>query len=144
MTKSPASSPGQRPWTSVPDEKGHFGLFGGRFVPETLMPALEELSQAFGEAVKDSTFKAELDDLLTNYAGRPTPVYEAARLSKILGGARIFLKREDLAHTGAHKINNALGQVLLAKRMGKKAHHRRDRGRPARGGHRHRRRPFGA
>ena len=120
MTKSPDSSPGPRPWKSVPDENGHFGLFGGRFVPETLMPALEELSRAFAEARKDAAFRAELDDLLKNYAGRATPLYEAKRLSRSLGGARIFLKREDLAHTGAHKINNALGQVLLASRMGKK------------------------
>jgi len=89
-------------------------------VPETLMPALEELSRAFAEARKDAAFRAELDDLLKNYAGRATPLYEAKRLSRSLGGARIFLKREDLAHTGAHKINNALGQVLLASRMGKK------------------------
>ena len=83
------------------------------------MPALEELSRAFAEAIKDPAFKAELNGLLENYVGRATPVYEAVRLSKALGGARIFLKREDLAHTGAHKINNALGQVLLARRMGK-------------------------
>jgi len=89
-------------------------------VPETLMPALEELSRAFAQVSKDADFRAELDDLLENYAGRATPLYEAKRLSQSLGGARIFLKREDLAHTGAHKINNALGQVLLASRMGKK------------------------
>jgi tryptophan synthase beta chain len=102
-----------------PDPQGHFGTFGGRFVPETLMPALEDLVSAYYQAAADPEFQAELDDLLANYVGRPTPLYEAVRLSRHLGGARIFLKREDLAHTGAHKINNALGQVLLAKRMGK-------------------------
>jgi tryptophan synthase beta chain len=103
-----------------PDERGHFGPYGGRYVPETLMAPLEELERAFYEAQRDEAFQAELKELLENYAGRPTPLYEARRLSAELGGARIFLKREDLLHTGAHKINNCLGQILLARRMGKK------------------------
>lgn len=103
-----------------PDERGHFGPYGGRYVPETLMAPLEELERAFYEAQRDEAFQAELRELLENYAGRPTPLYEARRLSAELGGARIFLKREDLLHTGAHKINNCLGQILLARRMGKK------------------------
>jgi tryptophan synthase beta chain len=99
---------------------GRFGIYGGRYVPETLMAALEELEAAYGEAQKDEAFKAELDDLLRNYCGRPTPLYFAKRLTELCGGAKIYLKREDLLHTGAHKINNALGQGLLARRMGKK------------------------
>ena len=102
-----------------PDARGHFGPYGGRFVPEVLMAPLEELEAAYREAVADAAFQAELQLLLTTYAGRPTPLYYARRLSERLGGARIYLKREDLLHTGAHKINNALGQALLAKRMGK-------------------------
>jgi tryptophan synthase beta chain len=98
---------------------GRFGVYGGRYVPETLMAALEELEHAYGEAQKDAAFKAELDDLLHNYCGRPTPLYFAKRLTDMCGGAKIYLKREDLLHTGAHKINNALGQGLLARRMGK-------------------------
>ncbi len=105
---------------SLPDPKGHFGPYGGRFVPETLMSPLEELEQAYDEAIADPQFQSELDNLLKNYAGRPTPLYFAKRLSEKIGGAKIYLKREDLLHTGAHKINNALGQALLAKRMGKK------------------------
>jgi tryptophan synthase beta chain len=104
----------------TPDAGGHFGPYGGRYVPETLMAPLEELEQAYSTARQDPAFQAELDDLLRNYAGRPTPLYEAKRLSENLGGARIFFKREDLLHTGAHKINNCLGQVLLARRMGKR------------------------
>lgn len=104
---------------TVPDEHGYFGEFGGRFVPETLMPALNELEAAYRAAVADSAFQQELAHLQATYIGRPTPVTYAARLSDYLGGARVYLKREDLAHTGAHKINNALGQALLAKRMGK-------------------------
>ncbi len=104
----------------MPDSKGHFGPYGGRFVPETLMAPLEEIERSFTEAREDAAFQAELKDLLENYAGRPTPLYEAKRLSAELGGARIFIKREDLLHTGAHKINNCLGQILLARRMGKK------------------------
>ncbi len=103
-----------------PDAGGHFGPYGGRFVPETLMAPIEALEAAYLEAKADPAFQAELDDLLTHYAGRPTPLYYARRLSESLGGAKIYLKREDLLHTGAHKINNCLGQVLLARRMGKK------------------------
>ena len=99
--------------------KGYFGEFGGRFAPETLMAPLEELERAFGRFRRDARFRRELDDLLRNYGGRPTPISEAPRLSAGAGGARIALKREDLLHTGAHKLNNCLGQVLLAKRMGK-------------------------
>jgi tryptophan synthase beta chain len=98
---------------------GRFGVYGGRYVPETLMAALEELEVAYAEAQGDAAFQAELDDLLKNYCGRPTPLYFAKRLSEQCGGAKIYLKREDLLHTGAHKINNALGQGLLARRMGK-------------------------
>ncbi len=105
---------------SLPDRKGHFGAFGGKFVPETLMPALKELEEAYSEAKKDKDFHDRLEKYLADYAGRPTPLYFAERLTRSLGGAKIYLKREDLAHTGAHKINNTLGQVLLAKRMGKK------------------------
>ena len=106
--------------TSQPDSTGHFGPYGGRFVPEVLMAPLEELEKAYREAAADPAFQAELADLLHNYAGRPTPLYYAKRLSASLGGAKIYLKREDLLHTGAHKINNCLGQALLARRMGKK------------------------
>ncbi len=105
--------------TQGPDESGHFGQFGGKFVPETLMPALQELEAAYAEALADPDFQANLLALQRDYVGRPTPLYHAASLSKQIGGAQIYLKREDLAHTGAHKINNALGQALLAKRMGK-------------------------
>lgn len=103
-----------------PDAKGFYGKFGGQFVPETLMTAVIELDKAYREAKEDPSFQAELDDLLKNYVGRETPLYHAKRLTNHIGGAQIYLKREDLNHTGAHKINNALGQVLLAKRMGKK------------------------
>ena len=103
----------------TPDAGGHFGPYGGKYVPETLMAPLEELERAYYEARQDPSFQAELADLLANYAGRPTPLYEAKRLSQQLGGARIFIKREDLLHTGAHKINNCLGQILVARRMGK-------------------------
>ena len=106
--------------TSQPDSTGHFGPYGGRFVPEVLMAPLEELEQAYAQACADPQFQAELADLQTHYAGRPTPLYYAKRLSETLGGAKIYLKREDLLHTGAHKINNCLGQTLLARRMGKK------------------------
>jgi tryptophan synthase beta chain len=105
---------------SQPDATGHFGPYGGRFVPEVLMAPLEELERAYHGASADAAFQAELADLLHNYAGRPTPLYFATRLSETLGGAKIYLKREDLLHTGAHKINNCLGQALLARRMGKK------------------------
>ena len=99
---------------------GRFGVYGGRYVPETLVAALDELEHAYEAAKADAAFQAELTALLTDYAGRPTPLYFAKRLTETLGGAKIYLKREDLLHTGAHKINNALGQGLLAKRMGKK------------------------
>ena len=105
---------------SLPDERGRFGPYGGRFVPETLMCLLEDLEAAYGEAKGDPEFKRELDTYLREYVGRPTPLYFAERLTKALGGAKIYLKREDLAHTGAHKINNTMGQILLARRMGKK------------------------
>ena len=103
-----------------PDAGGHFGPYGGRFVPEILMAPLEELEHAYAEAREDPAFQAELNDLLEHYAGRPTPLYYAKRLSAELGGAKILIKREDLLHTGAHKINNCLGQILLARRMGKR------------------------
>jgi tryptophan synthase beta chain len=106
--------------TAQPDAKGHFGPYGGVFVPETLMTALEELTQAYEAARKDPEFRRELNQLLAEFVGRPTPLYLAERLTAQLGGAKIYLKREDLLHTGAHKINNAMGQILLAKRMGKK------------------------
>jgi tryptophan synthase beta chain len=105
---------------SQPDATGHFGPYGGRFVPEVLMAPLEEVERAWLEARVDPVFQTELRDLLKTYAGRPTPLYFCRRLSETLGGARIYLKREDLLHTGAHKINNCLGQVLLARRMGKR------------------------
>ena len=103
-----------------PDARGYFGPYGGRFVPETLVEPVEALEVAYREAREDADFTVELTALLKHFVGRPTPVYEATRLSAEIGGARLFLKREDLAHTGAHKINNALGQGLLAKRMGKR------------------------
>ncbi len=106
---------------SLPDNTtGHYGRFGGRFVPETVMYALEELEREYYAIKKDRDFQTQLDDLYRNYAGRPTPMYFASHLTKHCGGARIYLKREDLAHTGAHKINNTLGQGLLAQRMGKR------------------------
>ena len=103
-----------------PDRRGYYGAFGGRFVPETLVAPIEALERAYLNARADPAFQAEFDRLLTDYVGRPTPLWEAARLGAACGGARVFLKREDLNHTGAHKINNALGQALLARRMGKR------------------------
>jgi tryptophan synthase beta chain len=103
-----------------PDRTGHFGSFGGRYVSETLMPALVELEEAYRRIRRDPDFKKELRDLLSEYVGRPTPLTHAPRLSEKLGGAQIWLKREDLCHTGAHKINNTIGQILIARRMGKK------------------------
>ena len=103
-----------------PDAHGHFGPFGGQFVPETLMAALDELEQAFHQARRDASFRRELSDYLQRYAGRPTPLYLTRRLGNALGGLKVYLKREDLLHTGAHKINNAIGQALLAVRMGKR------------------------
>src|SRR5204863_2846456 len=103
-----------------PDERGHFGLFGGRFVAETLMPVILDLEQAYAAARADPAFQAEMDNYLTHYVGRPSPLYFAERLTAHCNGAKIYLKREDLNHTGAHKINNSLGQVLVAKHMGKR------------------------
>src|SRR6476661_9551935 len=102
-----------------PDERGHFGIYGGRFVAETLMPLILEMERAYNAAKNDPAFKREMDGYLKNYVGRPSPLYFAERLTAHFGGAKIYLKREDLNHTGAHKINNCLGQILLAKRMGK-------------------------
>ena len=116
MSSTYLTSPAPIPAASTP---GRFGKYGGRYVPETLMAALLELEHAYAEAQKDEAFQAELASLLHDYCGRPTPLYFAKRLSETLGGAKIYLKREDLLHTGAHKINNALGQALLARRMGK-------------------------
>jgi tryptophan synthase beta chain len=106
--------------TQVPDAKGHFGPFGGRYVPETLIPALDELTREYEAARRDGSFLAEFNGYLRDFVGRPTPLYFAERLTRQLGGPKIYIKREDLCHTGAHKINNALGQALLARRMGKK------------------------
>src|SRR2546423_4220852 len=103
-----------------PDSLGHWGRYGGRFVPETLMAPLEELTAAYDAARADESFQSELDQLLRDYAGRPTPLFFAKRLTEHCGGGRIYLKREDLLHTGAHKINNTLGQILLAQRMKKR------------------------
>jgi len=105
---------------NLPDRSGRFGIYGGKYVPETLMPLLSELEEAYKEAKRDPEFKKELSYYLKNYAGRPSPLYFARRLTEHLGGAKIYLKREDLNHTGAHKINNTIGQALLSKRMGKK------------------------
>src|SRR4029077_9559460 len=113
------ASNGARARVSAPHEPGRFGVYGGRYVPETLMAALEELEREYDKAKRDKKFQARLDLLLKTYAGRPTPLFFARRLSEKLGGAKIYLKREDLLHTGAHKINNCLGQGLLVERMGK-------------------------
>ena len=104
----------------VPDSRGHFGRYGGRFVPETLVPALSELENAYKKYSKDKNFIKDLSTLQRDYIGRPTGLYYAKNLTAKLGGAKIYLKREDLCHTGAHKINNAIGQALLAKKLGKK------------------------
>ena len=104
---------------SAPDARGKFGEYGGRYVAETLMHALDQLGDLYGEATTDPDFQREFHDDLATYVGRPTPLYFAERLSQAVGGTRIFLKREDLNHTGAHKVNNTIGQALLAKRMGK-------------------------
>ncbi len=103
----------------LPDKRGHFGFFGGKFVPETVMSALEELEKVYLRAKSDKKFQKEFNYYLSQYAGRPTPLYRAERLGKKLGGAKVYLKREDLCHTGAHKINNTVGQLLLARKMGK-------------------------
>lgn len=107
-------------YTKMPDERGHFGIYGGRFVSETLMEAIDELQQAYEKSINDKDFQAQFDADLAYYVGRPSPLYHAERLSREVGGAQIFLKREDLNHTGAHKINNTIGQALLARAMGKK------------------------
>src|SRR5215468_7487699 len=104
---------------SMPDAQGHFGLYGGRFVAETLMPLILDLEAAYEEAKNDPAFHAELQNLNTYYAGRPSPLYYAERLTKHLGGAKVYFKRDELNHTGSHKINNCLGQILLARRMSK-------------------------
>src|SRR5438046_7069545 len=106
--------------TSEPDEHGHWGKFGGRYVPETLVAPLEALTKEFTRSRQDADFWRELDQLLRDYCGRPTPLFHAQRLTAHAGGAQIYLKREDLSHTGSHKINNAMGQALLARRMGKR------------------------
>ena len=115
-----SSTPSLNSYRALPDPDGHFGNFGGRFVAETLMPLILELEQAYKDAKNDPAFKKEMDYYLRHYVGRENPLYFAERLSDHLGGAKIYFKREDLNHTGAHKINNCLGQVLLAMRMGKK------------------------
>ena len=122
MARSPRLSrpPRERNPRRWPDAAGHFGAFGGRYVPETLIPALDELVRAYTESRADRGFAAEVNRCLASYVGRPTPLYFAERLTRALGGAAVYLKREDLCHTGAHKINNTIGQVLLAKRMGKR------------------------
>ena len=114
-----AISPSPNSFRTGPDERGHFGIFGGRYVAETLMPLILELEKAYTEAKADPAFQKELDYLLEHYAGRPSPLYYAKRLTEKLGGAKIYLKRDELNHTGSHKINNVLGQVLMARRMGK-------------------------
>jgi Tryptophan synthase beta chain len=105
---------------TLPDKNGHFDIFGGRYAAETLMPALLELEEAYSKANQDKSFAKEFDRYQRQYAGRPTPLYFAQRMTKALGGAKVYLKREDLNHTGSHKINNTLGQALLARRMGKR------------------------
>jgi len=109
----------EKKFSDMPDERGHFGIYGGMFVSETLMEPLQELKKAYYDYLQDEDFIAELDKDLSDYVGRPSPLYLAERWSRELGGAKIYLKREDLNHTGAHKVNNTVGQMLLAKRMGK-------------------------
>jgi tryptophan synthase beta chain len=121
----------------LPDATGHFGEFGGRYAPEILMSALLELEEAYLKIKTDPEFKNEFEYYLREYVGRPNPLYYAERLTEELGGAKIYLKREDLNHTGAHKINNTIGQILLARRMGKKTDYRRDRGGATRRCHSH-------
>jgi tryptophan synthase beta chain len=117
MTANSQAKPNS--YKTLPDQSGHFGLFGGRFVAETLMPLILEVEKAYDAATADPTFQAELDDFLKHYVGRPSPLYFAQRLTEYLGGAKIYFKRDELNHTGAHKINNTMGQILLARRMGK-------------------------
>lgn len=116
---SEAASTKLNSYRTGPDEAGHFGIYGGRFVAETLMPLILQLEQAYNDAKQDETFQNELKDLLTHYGGRPSPLYYAERLTEHLGGAKIYFKRDELNHTGSHKINNCLGQIKLAQRMGK-------------------------
>jgi tryptophan synthase beta chain len=118
MTTNSAEKPNT--FKTLPDSDGHFGIYGGRYVAETLMPLILSVEKAYDEAQADPAFQAELDDYLTHYVGRPSPLYHARRLSDHLGGAKIYFKRDELNHTGAHKINNTMGQILLARRMGKK------------------------
>lgn len=122
QAKGSPASPGPAGWSqyNLPDAQGHFGQFGGRFVAETLMHALEELEAVYRERMGDEAFQAQFKEELRSYVGRPTPLYHAERLSTELGGAQVYMKREDLNHTGAHKVNSALGQALLAKHMGKR------------------------
>ena len=117
MTTNSAEKPNT--FKTLPDSDGHFGIYGGRYVAETLMPLILSVEKAYDEAQADPAFQAELDDYLTHYVGRPSPLYHARRLSDHLGGAKIYFKRDELNHTGAHKINNTMGQILLARRMGK-------------------------
>jgi tryptophan synthase beta chain len=117
--KNPPMSGSPNSWSQWPDANGRFGAFGGRYVAETLMPLVLDLEQEYARAKADPTFQAEFDWLLEHYVGRPSPLYYAERLTKHFGGAKIYLKRDELNHTGAHKINNCIGQVLLARRMGK-------------------------
>ncbi len=120
IDKSPKQKPASVDYSSMPDERGHFGVYGGIFASETLMQALDELRDAYETTKTDADFQAQFDEDLAQYVGRPSPLYFAERLTSRVGGAQIFLKREDLNHTGAHKINNTIGQGLLAKKMGKK------------------------
>ena len=117
MTETSSVKPNS--YRTLPDQSGHFGLFGGRFVAETLMPLILEVEKAYDAVKADPTFQAELDEFLEHYVGRPSPLYFAERLTEELGGAKIYFKRDELNHTGAHKINNTMGQILLARRMGK-------------------------
>ncbi|MEO1794116.1 MAG: tryptophan synthase subunit beta [Pseudomonadota bacterium] len=119
MATAELTEPKRNTYREGPDERGHFGQYGGRFVAETLMPLILELEQAYNAAKADPEFQAELNDLLVHYGGRPSPLYFAERLTEHLGGAKIYFKRDELNHTGSHKINNCLGQILLARRMGK-------------------------
>ncbi|MDU1666895.1 MAG: tryptophan synthase subunit beta, partial [Bradyrhizobium sp.] len=107
-------------YRSGPDERGHFGIFGGRFVAETLMPLILDLEKAYADAKADPAFQAEMNSYRTHYVGRPSPLYYAERLTQHLGGAKIYFKRDELNHTGSHKVNNVLGQIMLARRMGKR------------------------
>src|SRR5574342_529642 len=117
---APLKQPPLNSYRTGPDERGHFGIYGGRFVAETLMPLILSVERAYIEAKADPGFQAELDGFLDHYVGRPSPLYFAERLTAHLGGAKIYFKRDELNHTGAHKINNTVGQILLARRMGKR------------------------